>query len=455
MSELTDETKMKLSDWLDEFIRDDKTKTYYQAALRCWIKSVYGPNSVDDYTKTFTFSGGEESTAKMMGEVTRRTREIDTWTMKYLDDDRDLPGDMREFVRWAEKDEYAPSTIHNFCGMVKTYFDDVGGKYEISERDWRRVKVLMRPNKPVTQDDAPTKEQLKMILSHASVHGRAWILFLESSGARQGEVIQLKMIDINMDADPPYANIRAEYTKKKISGRRVWYNYETRDALREWFKVKDTRRKKIPGGELFPKDMVWGFGIGAAQYLWRSALEKAGLNKRDTNTKKRIHIYHMHTLRKFFRSAMGEAGVPDVIVHAWMGHSAYLSEAYDRIGNPFLSKMYKEKMDVVTIYEQELSQQLKDKYEAKRLEAEENARRANEVTFFIDSLGRTFDVDDRMTIQEKMDEIMTKAALVKYDREELDDRYRLDVEKLMKRDKLLDGYRSDMEKLKEQVAMLL
>ncbi len=422
LSDATVEGPMKLSLWVDEFIRNDKTKAYYKSALRNWVRCMYGPGCVDDYRMTYSISGGEESMELMRAEQNRRTSEIDSMVMKYVDDDRDLAKDMREFVRWMEKEIYANTSIHMFCCMVKLYLADIGGEYELSKRDWRRVKRLLPPNLPLTQDEAPTKEQIRMLLHHMGTHGRAWTLFLSSSGARQGEAIQLRMSDLNMDADPPYTDIRPKYTKKGVGGRRVFFNYECRGALLEWFKNKDTRRKKTPGGELFPKDMVFGFDIGTAQYLWRSALAKAGLAKRDPNTKKRLHVYHMHTLRKFFRTEMGLAGVPDVVVHGWMGHKGYQSEAYDRVGKKKAGEIYKEYMDAVTIYERELSTKLKeDLTETKRL-AEKAISDKMELEVFIDFMGEEFDIPKGLDVKKKFHEIITRTVSRRQEMLELENR---------------------------------
>ncbi len=50
----------------------------------------------------------------------------------------------------------------------------------------------------------------------------------------------------------------------------------------------------------------------------------------------------------------GKAGVPDVIVHGWMGHKGYLDDAYSR-GFELLGDIYRENMHVVTVYEEDLS----------------------------------------------------------------------------------------------------
>jgi len=138
-------------------------------------------------------------------------------------------------------------------------------------------------------------------------------------------------------------------------------SYEARDALKEWFRIKDTRRKRIKDKntkspkrrsyDFYPKNMVFGFEPHNFSFMWRLALKKAGLDQRDPTTKLHYYIYHIHTLRKFFRTNMGLAGVKDFVVHAWQGHKAYLSQAYDRLSKEEMAKQYLDHMDAVSIYD--------------------------------------------------------------------------------------------------------
>jgi hypothetical protein len=120
---------------------------------------------------------------------------------------------------------------------------------------------------------------------------------------------------------------------------------EARDAIREWLKVKDSKQKPASHGD-YSGPLVFPFSHNAVGRVWTRALKEAGFGQDDPKT--HYSIYHMHTLRKFFRTQMGLAGVPDMIVHAWMGHSAYLSKAYDRPKE--LAKLYRDHMGAVSVY---------------------------------------------------------------------------------------------------------
>ena len=56
-----------------------------------------------------------------------------------------------------------------------------------------------------------------------------------------------------------------------------------------------------------------------------------------------------------------KSGVPDMIVHAWMGHKAYLNQ-YDKLGRRGMAKIYKDNMHVVTVHEVGLDEKAIAKY---------------------------------------------------------------------------------------------
>jgi len=88
--------------------------------------------------------------------------------------------------------------------------------------------------------------------------------------------------------------------------------------------------------------------------MWNMACEKAGLDFRDNRTKRRI--YHLHSLRKFFRTKIG---LDLDITHALMGHTQYLDDAYLRLEESGeIAKAYKDAMPNVSVYQIE-DQELK------------------------------------------------------------------------------------------------
>ena len=303
---------------------------------------------------------------------------VDMGIEKYLSENRNFLDDVKNLVQWMNTHEYAPVTIHSAFGCVKKFFSRHGLK--ISDEDLEDMKILLGANVVSTQDEILTKNQLQTTMNYLSLSGKAVALFLISTGARIGETMQLKMVDLDLNKDPPTVNIRASYTKKGVGGRVMWFSYEAREAIKAWLTVKNSTEKR--NGKPFPEDMVFGFSDSNFMHMWHDALARAKLDKKDPTTGYRI--YHVHTLRKFFSTQMSIAHVEESIVHAWMGHSGYLDGAYKRYGIEYLAKMYLDHMDAISIYGTANTSEFTKKLEAAQKESTEKKKEIQSVTDFLD-----------------------------------------------------------------------
>lgn len=410
----------RFNDWLIKKYPNKGTRRDSRDTLRNWIKCFYGENSVTNYMRSNL--GKDRETVKR--NVEARINEIEEGLERYFSEleDRDFTDDYETFLRWARNEGYANLTIRKMSNKVKFFFARQDPRCKIDDDNWDDIKKTLIPKskRAATQDDILTKEQLKKVLQHLPLHAKALALFLLSTGARVGAACQLKMSDINLDSDPPEVNIREKYTKGEVGGRVMWFSYEARDAIIEWHKTRLFKKK--PGRARAPYDMnlVFNFKKHCFKQVWNRALLRADgkrvppvLAKRDPSTKVRIHVYHVHTLRKFFSTKMNLAGVPSNTVHAWMGHQAYLAAAYDRQEYGDLSLIYKNHMNVVTVYELTLEEEAKKLIEEAKKKAKElsdkNVSMGTLVNYLGEELGVTGDMDDL----EKMKEIITRTILLK------------------------------------------
>ncbi len=199
-----------------------------------------------------------------------------------------------------------------------------------------------------TRDKKPTKTMLKKILNYADLKARAQTLFLLSSGARIGETLQLVKDDFDFNSDPPRVHIRAEITKGGVGERTTYFSYEAKDAIQDWLKIKDTLTKRGTSGD-FSGERVFPWNSASARFMWNLACDKAGIGDRDKRTKRRV--YHLHSLRKFFRTKIG---LELDITHALMGHAEYLDDAYLRLEEEGeIAVAYLEAMPNVSVYQVE------------------------------------------------------------------------------------------------------
>ncbi len=407
----------RLTKWLDKNYTNKHTRYNFQQSIKNWLKCVYGSDSLTDYK----YGRLDLDREIMERNAEERIKEIDEGLERYFSelDDRDFTDDFKKFIHWMLNEEYSPLSIRSMCSKSKVFFArQKDPRCKIDEDDWANMKMTLIPKttRASTQDDILTREELKIVLENLSIHGKDLALFLLSTGVRVGAACQLQMEDINLDLDPPEVIIRTKYTKGNVGGRVMWMSYEARDAIKLWHKTRLVKNKR-GSFEKFDKKLVFNLNKNIFSKMWNLALKKADrgqvsaiLSKRDSSTKNRIHVYHVHTLRKFFRTNMGLAGATDMVVHAWMGHKPYLNE-YDRLGRKRMSEIYKEHMYAVTVYDAELKSRSEikkltedsEKQERQIMRTEERERahldmRLEQMDAFA---GMSYEKRESMTITEK------------------------------------------------------
>jgi len=359
----------RVTDWLTvNYPVKGTARSYYQA-LKLWLIFIYGEDSVS-ILKDQKFLPHKE---KLKVNWEKGINKVDEGIERYFSelDNRDFLDDYKRFINWLRDKGYANLTTRSRARCVKIFFGrQKDPRCKIDDDDWAQIKrtIFPKSTRPQTKDKILTKEQIKLVLSELSVHGRALALFLLSTGARVGESCKLRMMDLHLDEDPPWVDIQEKYTKDQVGGRLMWFSYEARDAIRDWHLVRIMIKKTGFGRKTYlinpeegegPEDLVFDYNdIRGFEEHWNKALLKADrgqkpavLARRDKSTMNNIHIYHVHTLRKFFKTRMSDAGVVEMNVHAWMGHKGYLAEAYDRPDK--LAELYKEHMGAVTVHEVE------------------------------------------------------------------------------------------------------
>lgn len=180
-----------------------------------------------------------------------------------------------------------------------------------------------------------TKEQFRDLLGH--MKGRRGLgiksaaLLSYSSGMVIDHVLRLKIGDLHLDEDPPYADIK--YVMRRYA-HRAYFSHEARDSIEAWLKEKY-------GEEVADaKDLLFDYTKRSWYYHWNKANEKANLT------------VVSYALRENCFVSMARAGVPDAICHMLLGHELD-PDLHDTISNEDVAKVYKEHMNAVSIYEAE------------------------------------------------------------------------------------------------------
>jgi integrase len=214
---------------------------------------------------------------------------------------------------------------------------------ELSQMFWRRTGKHIKGSRALTIDKVPENSDLRKLVSHMPIHGKALVLFLSSSGMRIGETLGLKLGNVSVVGDLLRIQIPGAITKTGNS-RITFASRETKEAYEEWLKVRNQYILSAVGKSHFyakakEDDRVFPFLLQTAYRVWVNALTKTGMIERDQTTNR--WLTHPHVLRKFFRSKLGSVINSDV-VEALMGHEEGLTAVYRKYSEKDMLRMYAE-----------------------------------------------------------------------------------------------------------------
>lgn len=269
---------------------------------------------VSHFVKYLGFSEPEIALQKMLSEEINATAKAD------------------EFIDFSLK-KYAHKTVRFLLSGVKKWLELNGVKV-----DWGKIEMPTSTEGQET-DRAPSKEEIKLLLNHAkSARDRAAILVLASSGLRIGTFVTLKIGDADLTTYPDVGMLKVEKrrgrkftSKRKGAGGRFFFTFitpEAKKALQEYIEERKRTGEKLDAESPLIGD-AWNHGtfpeVQDLQRSWYRLLERSGLAQRG----KKWHTFHLHTLRKYFRSNC--VGVDPSYREFWMGHKGgYLDESYFR-----------------------------------------------------------------------------------------------------------------------------
>lgn len=238
----------------------------------------------------------------------------------------DVYGVFDRFISKLDAKGASPNSISGYVCRVERYFayNDV-----FVDRVKFRAKVVM-PRIEEPDDRAPTVEELRRMLQWGKRRTKALMLVIASSGMRIGEVIKIKIKDVDFAATPVKIHLSPQVASKKGQARTVYISAEATQYLKDYlererhgiadksgwlFTAEDDENKHL--GE----DRAWCTIIGC--------IEKAGLGKEFEATACNRRKLHPYSLRKFFFSkTVGVIG--ETAAHALMGHGSYMKTYYRR-----------------------------------------------------------------------------------------------------------------------------
>jgi len=256
-----------------------------------------------------------------------------------------------------------------FC--LKSFF--LRNSIDIPSLFFKQLRESIKERGAISEDRVPKTEELKRILSHATIRERSWVLLALSSGMRIGEIIAITKDDLHLNEKTPYVLIPGNITK---SGERrfTFLTNEAKESVLEWLEVRDEYLRKLTGKNNLiqakpttryhnPKDTrVFPFSYCVMQRAWNTLLKKTHLDQEDKRTERK-HL-HVHVLRKFAKTRM-LMSMREPMVNSIIGHSSYLSREYQKFDISQIAPEYEKAIPNLLIFETtpdltEMNQELSD-----------------------------------------------------------------------------------------------
>jgi integrase len=251
------------------------TKKSYKYILKYFFQTIYPANSDIHQRRTSTDA-------------------LNAVADQYFTEDRNYEADIQAFQQTLNG--RPPKTTRTMLACVKSFL--IENNVELSQRFWKRSIGRVRGSRARINDKVPSVKELRQIMAHLPLQGRALFLLLLSSGMRIGEGLALNLTDIDLDTDPMTINVRGEITK---TGNRRWAfaSSEAKDAIQEWLHVRkdyiqtavqrSVRYTRDDEGNVLEKiylksrdDMrLFPFTDHNARHMWNEALAKSQNGEKD------------------------------------------------------------------------------------------------------------------------------------------------------------------------------
>ena len=171
--------------------------------------------------------------------------------------------------------------------------------------DPKVLKKKIRVKVPDALPKAIDPEDIKALLAAIDhVRDRAMFLMLLRTGMRIGELLGLKISEINLQEK----KVIIYEAQKTRTGRVVYFSDDGREALSSWLEARDPKKEFVFYGQGRNR-----LGYTGAQLRFEKHIEAAGLSTKG---------YTIHCLRHTFASELLNAGMRLECLQALLGHTS-------------------------------------------------------------------------------------------------------------------------------------
>jgi len=226
------------------------------------------------------------------------------------------------------------ASLRTMFAYVKTWLKVNGVRVDYSNFTLPKTKFREK-------DEDLSEEVLKLLMNNATLKIKTAVAILTSSGIRVGALLGLKLKDIALDYDASTGISKIVVPEELSKNGFSYVTFMSSEATKLLKEYLDYRRKKL--GETITEGSYLVVGQGkkrmtyaAFRVAWKRLLKKCGLTKKSY----KYHIYHIHVLRKWFRTRAEE--LSPSIRERLLGHKGgYLDESYFRVTEEQLLNEYK------------------------------------------------------------------------------------------------------------------
>ncbi len=255
---------------------------------------------------------------------------------KVKNNEIDIYSLLRELVVYRDKKGNTARTIRTYMSGIKGYLRYLGIKISTDE-----YKQLVKSPRIVTRRDEPiTKEMIVRLMHNSPPKLQTAILVAVASGMRIGEIVQLRLSDIDFSSIPTKIKIRANTAKTRQS-RETFITTEATKALKDYltsnFGWKENENNShLLNQTIFSRTMSNKIKYkhpenekSCAQLCLQKSLQThvekiPELDIRNEGGRKTIHF---HGFRKYFRTTVGNVCGRD-FAEALIGHGFYMDTYY-------------------------------------------------------------------------------------------------------------------------------
>jgi integrase len=327
---------------VDKFIRlkkTDNTRDGYRVALADFARFKFADKIRD------------------LDPSEQREKAITLLNAYILKKDLDPVADIQDYIEGRKGK--ARSTTNTYCFAVRQFYMINGHQFNKQELAAVKPKSVIAE----TKDEPITLDILKKMVDTSNLHNKLLITLLVSTGARIGELVQVRIKDLDLTSDPARIHVPDQFTKTG-KGRVVFLTPEAKGLVLLWlgsardkymelaeFKNKGLISLGKRGQRIAPDkdDRLLGCGYDTARFMFLKMLERSGKEMKQDDLTRR-HLIHIHSCRKYFRTVAVQT-IPLDAVEAILGHSGYLTGQYVRLTEEELAAAFKKGCHVLSISE--------------------------------------------------------------------------------------------------------